>query len=428
MASSTVSQWWKRLRDAETKVSKKAETPPVVTAEPEPPAFSVEDTVPRGLRIAGAWSWRTLALVAVIVLVCIVIIELRVIIIPVLIAIVLTALLTPVMTLLARWHVPRGFAVAITMLGFLAVVGALLWLVINQIYGEASELQHRSIDAYHSFLAWLRDSPLQIGDADISKYTDNIWGMIQSDGSAIWSGALSVGTTVGHLGAGLLLTVFSLLFILLDGKGIWRWVVSLMPRNARAAIDGAGKAGWTTLTNYSRTQVLVATIDAIGIGLGAVFLGLPLALPIAVLVFLGSFVPIVGAVLTGAVAVLIALVYNGLWPAIIMLIIVLAVQQIEGHVLQPLLMGSAVHVHPLAVVLSVTAGSMVAGIPGAFFAVPLVAVINVMTRYISSGRWRSTRQPEPALAGPGDVPKAESPRPASPTEAGVSVTPGDDSK
>lgn len=428
MASSTVSQWWKRLRDAEVKASKSAEIKSDVPAPTQPPAFSVEDTVPRGLRIAGAWSWRTLALVAVIVLVCIVIIELRVIVIPVLIAIVLTALLNPVMTLLARWHVPRGLAVAITMIGFLAVVAALLWLVINQIYGEAGELQDRSVDAYHSFLTWLRDSPLQIGDADIAKYLDSIWAMIQKDSSAIWSGALSVGTTVGHIGAGLLLTLFSMLFILLDGKGIWRWVVSLMPRNARAAIDGAGKAGWTTLTNYSRTQVLVATIDAIGIGLGAVFLGLPLALPIAVLVFLGSFVPIVGAVLTGAVAVLIALVYNGLWPALIMLIIVLAVQQIEGHVLQPLLMGSAVHVHPLAVVLSVTAGSMLAGIPGAFFAVPLVAVVNVMTRYISSGRWRSTGQPELAVASPGSAPKAESTRPAFSTDAGVSETPGDDSK
>jgi predicted PurR-regulated permease PerM len=133
----------------------------------------------------------------------------------------------------------------------------------------------------------------------------------------------------------------------------------------------------------------VASIDALGIGLGAFFLGLPLVIPISVLVFLGSFIPVVGAVVTGALAVFVALIYNGWVTAVIMLGIVLLVQQIEGHVLQPLIMGTAVKVHPLAVVLAVAAGSLLAGIPGALFAVPLVAVLNVMVSYISSGSWRA---------------------------------------
>jgi predicted PurR-regulated permease PerM len=192
-----------------------------------------------------------------------------------------------------------------------------------------------------------------------------------------------------------LLTLFSTLFILIDGPNIWRWVVRLFPHRARSAVDGAGRAGWITLTNFVKVQILVAFVDAVGIGLGSFLLGVPLAIPIGVLVFLGSFVPVIGAVVTGALAVFIALVYNGPVIALILLIVVLGVQQLEGHILQPLIMGSAVKVHPLAVVLAVAGGSIVAGIAGAFFAVPVVATLNVMVNYVASGAWRSpTRTPE----------------------------------
>ena len=204
-----------------------------------------------------------------------------------------------------------------------------------------------------------------------------------------------MGSTVTELFAGVLLTLFSTLFILIDGKGIWSWIVRVFPRRARAALDGAGKAGWLTLQNFIKVQILVATIDAIGIGAGAAILQLPLAIPIAVLVFFGSFIPVIGAVATGALAVFIALVYNGPVIALIMLGGVLLVQQLEGHVLQPLVMGSAVKVHPLAVVFAVAAGSYIAGIPGALFAVPIVAVVNVMVNYVASGAWRE--QPRPRV-------------------------------
>ncbi|WP_411722023.1 AI-2E family transporter, partial [Mycetocola sp.] len=222
---------------------------------------------------------------------------------------------------------------------------------------------------------------------------------VQNDGQTLLSGALSLGSTLGHVATGLFLAIFCLVFVLIDGRGIWGWLVRLMPKKAQPAIDGAGKAGWFTLTNYARTQILVASIDAVGIGLGAFLLGVPLAIPIGVLVFLGSFVPIVGAVVTGIVAVFIALVYNGWFIALLMLGVVLLVQQLEGHVLQPLLMGAAVKVHPLAVVLVVAGGTLVAGIPGALFAVPVAAVINVMFRYISSGAWRSAGRPSTLVVG-----------------------------
>ncbi|PID53681.1 MAG: hypothetical protein CSB46_06700 [Micrococcales bacterium] len=177
---------------------------------------------------------------------------------------------------------------------------------------------------------------------------------------------------------GVLLTLFTLVFLLYDGRGIWAWVVSLLPKQAQSRVDLAGRDGWATLTSYVRATVVVAAADAAGVGIGAVVLQLPLAAPIAMLVFLGAFVPIVGAALSGAVAVLIALVTQGVTAAVVMLAIVLAVQQVEGHVLQPLLMGRAVSVHPLGVVLAVAGGLVVAGIIGAVFAVPVVAVLKTV--------------------------------------------------
>jgi predicted PurR-regulated permease PerM len=245
--------------------------------------------------------------------------------------------------------------------------------------------------------AALLESPLHLTETQINDFITDAVATVQSDGQSLLSGALSLGTTIGHVATGLFLALFCLVFVLIDGRGIWGWLVRLMPKKAQPAIDGAGKAGWFTLTNYARTQILVASIDAVGIGLGAFLLGVPLAIPIGVLVFLGSFVPIVGAVVTGIVAVFIALVYNGWFIALLMLGVVLLVQQIEGHILQPLLMGAAVKVHPLAVVLVVAGGTLLAGIPGALFAVPVAAVINVMFRYISSGAWRATGPPSPLI-------------------------------
>ena len=193
--------------------------------------------------------------------------------------------------------------------------------------------------------------------------------------------------------AGALLAVFILITLLADGAGIWRWTTKLFPKRTRAAVDGAARAGWVTVINYARTQLLVATIDAIGIGVGAALLGVPLAIPIGVLVFLGAFIPFVGAVVTGALAVFLALVYSGPWIALWMLLVVLGVQQLEGHVLQPLLMGSAVKVHPLAVVLVVAGGAMIAGIPGALFAVPLAAFVNVVAVYLGERAWETGADP-----------------------------------
>ncbi|TAM68351.1 MAG: AI-2E family transporter [Microbacteriaceae bacterium] len=354
---------------------------------------TVEESLPRGILIAGAWSWRLLVIGAVIAVVIFLVIQLRLIVIPVLVAVLLSALLIPVVDFLGRHRWPRWSAILVAMMGTIVVVGALVFLVILQIRGELPALQKQSAAAYDNFRDWLAGPPLHFTDAQLNGYLAQAWNALQQDSQLLISGAVSIGSTLGHVLAGVFLTLFSTLFMLIDGTGIWAWLLRIFPKKARPAADGAGKAGWGTLRNFVRVQILVASIDAVGIGLGAFFLGLPLIVPIAVLVFLGSFIPIVGAVVTGALAVIVALIYNGWVAAAIMLAVVLIVQQLEGHVLQPLIMGTAVKVHPLAVVLVVATGSLLAGIPGALFAVPFAAVLNVMVQYISNGVWRTSAPP-----------------------------------
>lgn len=352
------------------------------------PTENIDEALPRGVRVAGAWSWRILVIAAVIALVIFLVIQLRLIVIPLLVAVLLAALLVPLVDFLHRHRWPKGLAVALAMVGLIVVVSGLLYLVTTQINQGFSGLTNLALQRYDEFKAFLLASPLHLTDAQITEYLGQGWEAMQRDSGLLLSGALSFGSSIGHFLAGMLLTLFSTLFILIDGKGIWAWLVRLFPRKARPAVQGAGVAGWTTLGNFVKVQILVASIDAIGIGVGAAILGVPLALPIGVLVFFGSFIPIVGAVVTGVLAVVVALIFNSPVHALIMLGIVLFVQQVEGHVLQPLIMGTAVKVHPLGVVLAVAAGSMLAGIPGALFAVPVAAVANVMVNYIASGRWR----------------------------------------
>lgn len=361
-------------------------------------ANDVTDHLPRGLRVATAYAWRLVVIAAAVAVVVWLVIELKLLVIPLLIAILLTALLWPAFSWMLRHRVPRWIAIVVSVVGTLAIVTGLFSLAIWQITREWGSVRERTVEALETFRQYLIAGPLHLTGQQIDGMLTQAWDLLEKQASLLLSGALAIGTTVGHVATGLLLTLFILLCTLADGGGIWRWVVRLFPRNARRAVDGAGRAGWRTLVNYARTQLLVATIDAIGIALGAFLLGVPLAIPVGVLVFLGAFIPFVGAVVTGAVAVFLALVYNGPWIALWMLVVVLGVQQIEGHVLQPLLMGSAVKVHPLAVVLVVAGGAMVAGIPGALFAVPLAALVNVVAVYLARRQWETG-----AVTAPGEL-------------------------
>ena len=372
--------------------------PRVVEPPPVPQPRNADDSVSYGVRVAGAWSWRILVILGVLAAFVFLVIQLKYIVIPFLVALLVAALLVPFSQWLQRHRWPKWLAVAVSMLGTIGIITGLVVIVVTQVRRGLPDLQEQSLQAYDDFRAWLLTSPLQIDEQQLNDYVEQLTAAIQKDSQWLVTGALSVGSTAGHVLAGLLLALFATLFILIDGARIWAWIVRLFPRKARAAVDGGGHAGWVTITTFVKVQIFVAFVDAVGIGVGAWVLGLffggfPLVIPIAVAVFLGSFIPVVGALLTGALAVFVALVYLGPFPALIMLGIVLLVQQVEGHILQPLVMGSAVKVHPLAVVFAVAAGGFIAGIPGALFAVPFIATLNVVVKYIAGGDWRTNPRP-----------------------------------
>jgi len=376
-----------------------AKTPtPVLTGEAR--KIAVEGAIPVPVEIAGQFAWRILAVVAVLVVAGLLIIQLKDIVIPLLVALLISALLVPIVNFLVRHKWPKALAVATTLIGFLAVVTGLFWLVIAQVRAGFPDLQDRSLAAFEDFKVFLAGEPFDISEKDFNGYIDQAFTAIEANSDFLVNGALNVGTTAGHVLTGALIALFATIFILIDGRGVWAWIVRLFPRKARRALDGSGQAGWMTLTTFVKVQIFVAFIDAVGIGIGAFFIGLtipggfPLLIPITIAVFLGSFIPVVGAVATGSLAILVALVFGGPFAAIAMAAVVLGVQQLEGHVLQPLVLGSAVKVHPLAVVFAVAAGAGIAGIAGALFAVPVVAVANVMVNYVASGKWRVQARPQ----------------------------------
>ena len=375
-----------------------AKTAPVTDAE-------VSARVAPGMRVAAAWSWRVLLVAALVALVGFLIVQLRFVAIPVAVAILLSALLVPLSKVLQeRARLPRWLAIVVCLLALIAVVAGLVTLVVIQVRRGFPDLLEQTTVKFEEFRQFLLASPLNLTEDDLNRYLDveGLIATLSADTGWLLNGALELGSDVGHVLAGALIAIFTTVFILIDGRGMWQWLVRLFPQNARAAIVGAGEAGWITLKSFVTVQVLVALVDAVFIGLGAFLLGVfvgtpfPLVIPIAILVFLASFVPVVGAVLSGAVAVFVALIYLGPVPALVMLGIVILVQQLEGHVLQPFLVGHAVKIHPVAIVLVVAIGGFLGGIPGALFAVPLTAVLNVMIGYVARGEWRT--KPHPTVA------------------------------
>ncbi len=248
----------------------------------------VESTIPVAVEMAAQWAWRILVIVGALVVFGLLIVTLREIVIPFMVAILISALLIPFTNFLSGHHWPRWLAIVAALVLALVVIGGLVFLVVLQVKAGLPDLEKRSVTAYNQFREFLKTSPLQISTRQFNDYLTQIGAAIQKDSSALASGALTVGSTGLHLLTGSLLTLFSTIFLLIDGRGVWGWITRLFPRKARAAVDGAGQAGWLTLTTFVRVQIFVAVVDAAGVGLFAYFLGLPLAVPIAILVFLAS--------------------------------------------------------------------------------------------------------------------------------------------
>ncbi|MDH6624803.1 putative PurR-regulated permease PerM [Streptomyces sp. LBL] len=354
--------------------------PAVVSTARQDPA----QAVPWGMRVAAEAGWRLLVLAGTLWVLMRVISAVQLVVLAFVAALLITAILQPMVARLMRLGVPRGPATALTVtLGFV-VMGLIGWFVTWQVMENIDNLSGQVQDGIDELRKWLLNSPFHVTDKQINDIAENLRNAVGANTDQITSAGLEGVTVVVEALAGILLAAFSTLFLLYDGRRIWEWTLKLVPAAARPGVAGAGPRAWRTLTAYVRGTVLVALIDAIFIGLGIYFLDVPMAVPLAVFIFLFAFIPLVGAVVSGALAVVVALVTQGVFTAVLTLAVVLAVQQIEGHILQPFILGRAVRVHPLAVVLSVAAGGMVAGIGGAVVAVPLVAVTNTVVGYLRS--------------------------------------------
>ena len=359
-----------------------------------------DESVTPLVRKAAAWAWRLLVILAAVVALLWAFKRLELIFVPVALAIILAALLLPPVDFLTRRGAPRGGAVALVLLSGIAVVGGILTFVITQFIEGVPALAKQVTASIEGVSGWLQHGPLDISPEQIDQVRKSAIEALQNNQAKLTSGALSTASTVTEIVTGALLVLFTLIFVLLGGRNIFAFVTKIFPDNVREQVRDAGRAGFRSLIGYVRATFLVALVDAVGIGVGLAFMGVPLALPLASLVFLGAFIPLVGAVIAGFLAVVVALIAKGWIFALITLGLIIAVQQIEGHVLQPLVMGRAVSIHPLAIVLAIAGGAVLAGIVGALLAVPVVAFANSAVRVLLAREPAAEEAAQEADEGP----------------------------
>lgn len=363
--------------------------------------------VPYGVDLAAAWAWRFLVIVAAGWVILWTLSQFMAIVIPLVVALLFAALAAPLVELLQRGGFNRAFASVVTVLVGLGTVTLLLTFVGQQISQGFSDLSKQVVDGLGEIRTWLREGPLQATDSQISDFITQTQEAILTGNEQVVTRVTEVGTALTYLLAGFFIVLFASYFFLADGGRIWAWVVRLFPRVARMRADSSGRAAWFTVTRFVRATILVALVDAVGIMLVAFALKVPLAFAIGVLVFVSSFVPLVGATVSGAVAVLVALVAQGPIVALLMLAGVIVVQQVESNVLQPFLLGRFVSVHPLGVLIAIGCGILVAGVAGALIAVPLVAALNAIAMHLAGEQPAPAEAVAPATAQPpGHAPRA----------------------
>lgn len=307
--------------------------------------------------------------------------ELSVIVAPLAVAILLAAMLRPLVDRVPG-RVPRAAAALAVLLGVVVVVLGALALVTAQLTSGLPGLLDKLRGGTDAALVWLEEGPLHLTADRLQEAVAQGRDWMGSHSDRVAAGALQFGHTAVDAVAGTLICLVALFFFLYYGEKMWEFFVRWFPAASRDHVDGAFRQGWSSLGAYTRTQLVVAAINALGVGIGAWALGVPFVVPIVVVVFLCSFVPVVGTLISGVVPAALALVEKGPWIALAMIAIVVVVHELESHVLQPVLMGHAVALHPLAVILVVAAGTYLFGIVGALFAVPATALVNSVVRHL----------------------------------------------
>lgn len=410
-----LAQQWAMLRA----VRRAAEQPAPITTGPS--NFS-RAQVPWGLDLAAAWSWRLIAISVATLGLLWLLRFFALITVPLAIALLVAALFAPFVHALRRVGVPRGPGSGIVLVLGLAVLTLLLSFVGQQVAKGADDLAGQVVEGLEQVRGWMRTGPLNLTEGQLDRLIEQTQAAITNRGEegGLMSRLTEVSTLVGTGVAGFFILLFGAYFFMADGPRIWAWLVRLAPRAARERIDESGRVAWISLSQFVKATVLVALADAIGVMLFAVVLGVPFVMAIGVLVFLGAFVPMIGATIAGSVAVLVALVDQGPITALLMFGGVILVQQIEGNVLQPILMGRFVSLHPLGVIVALTCGVIVAGIVGALIAVPLAAAGNAVVQHLAS---RTVGEDDPDRALEEDVVTDDVPsRPIPPDDSPIAPT------
>lgn len=357
--------------------------------------------VPAGLQVAAGWAWRVLLIAALVLGLGWLLSRLSSVTIPLAIGVLLTAGLAPVASRLRKWGVPRPIASILTLVGGLLLVIGIFTLIISQIASQSQELGSSAMEGFRQLMDWLNSGPLHIDQEQINGWLGQLTDYLRQQQSTIATYAATGAGAIGSFLTGLVLAIFAMFFMLYDGSSIWRWLLKLTPSAARQRIDRGGQAGWNSLVEYVRATVVVAAVDAIGPLIAALIMGVPMAPALGALLFLSAFVPIVGVLVAGAVVILITLVTVGPVQALIMLGVIIAVNQLEGNVLQPLLLGKAVALHPLAIVFGITIGISIGGIVGALLVVPIMAFGKSFIGYVTTGH---TKESEAAGVPPTPTP------------------------
>jgi len=336
--------------------------------------------VPPALVLAAAWAWRMLIVGVVLYLVIMFLAGIPVVTVPVFLALLLAALLHRPAIFLRRF-LPAWLAALLVLLGAVVVIGGVIGFVVYRIEGRAGSLVLQIQQVFDEVRVQVQRLPGAGGGS--TDLLNKIQTWVEAHSSSLLSVALSAGRSIAELLVGLVLTLFLTLFFLTDGERQWGWVVRLLPSRARPAVNGAGQRAFSVLAGWVGGTAIIAVIHAVVIGVAMWLLGTPLVLALALLVFFGSFIPVVGAFVFGGLAVVVTLLTVGLWPAVILLAVLVVEDLLEGHLYQPLIMGRTVKLHPVVILIALTAGSVLAGITGAIISIPLAAAVSAAVKYVT---------------------------------------------
>jgi putative heme transporter len=378
-------------------------------ARPEPPGERQRLEVPPALALLAAWSWRLLVVVAAAGLVVYLLILLKVVVIPVIVALFLATLLVPLVQRLERRGRPHLGAVLAVFAGAVLALAAIVAGFVPLIGNELGTLGDRVDQGINEVQEFIASRPFGLSEEDLNRYLDQARQQLRENSSGITRGAVRGATLLGEVVTGLILTLFLTFFFVKDSERFTRWILDFAGESRAGHLREVGRRSATAVSGYLRGQATVGLIDGVFIGIGLAIVGVPLVVPLAFLTFIAAFLPLVGAFVAGALAALVALVTNGLTAALIVVGITVLVQQLEGHLLAPLLLGRAVALHPVVIILALAAGGILGGIVGAFLAVPIAAVVTAAGTYLRGG------EPIGEPADPGEAEPATSAR-ADPAE------------